>query len=176
VFGKKSAIDRIKEEKLYEIVADEIRTGQMRDGLWAKAVADTAGNLDQAKATYINLRVQSLKDEDEIAKQHEIELAEKLKRSSDEQKLRNKTEAKALEQARKRKEREKKKRAEEVAKAEAKKKETERRDWIRARAERLNIKLFEEMPGVWIIPVPGSTSVRYSDDDIEDLLVKSDLE
>lgn len=58
----KSAEDRILEEKIYEEVAQEIAEGKFKPGLWAKALAQTDGDEQQAKAAYIKLRFQSIID------------------------------------------------------------------------------------------------------------------
>ncbi len=63
-----SAKERLYEEKLYEQVASEIHQGQKRSGVWAKALAVANGNEEFAKAKYIELRVQSLKDEIAVTK------------------------------------------------------------------------------------------------------------
>jgi len=59
----KGAAYRLTEESLYAEALREIESGQRRDGIWAKAMAES--NMDQGKAgaKYIKLRVQSLKDE-----------------------------------------------------------------------------------------------------------------
>lgn len=59
----KGAAYRLTEEALYAEALREIESGQRRDGIWAKAMAES--NMDQGKAgaRYIKLRVQSLKDE-----------------------------------------------------------------------------------------------------------------
>ncbi len=58
-----SASARLVEEQLYEYVAKEINADIRRDGLWVKAVEKSLGDEAKAKALYIQLRVQSLKDE-----------------------------------------------------------------------------------------------------------------
>jgi Ankyrin repeat len=66
--AKRTAIvDRLVEEKLYEQVLREIEAGMRRDGLWAKALQKSRGNEQEAKALYIEYRVQSIKDEAEIS-------------------------------------------------------------------------------------------------------------
>lgn len=62
-----SAQERLAEEALYAHVAAEISAGVRRDGLWAKAIADSAGSKEAAQAKYIKLRVQSLIDEARVA-------------------------------------------------------------------------------------------------------------
>lgn len=59
----KEAAARLAEEALYEQVAAEIAEGMRRDGLWAKAIVQSGGSEELARVAYIELRVQSLKDE-----------------------------------------------------------------------------------------------------------------
>ncbi|MCL1036457.1 hypothetical protein L2750_04735 [Shewanella submarina] len=58
------------EEKLYELVVEELQSGKQRMGIWAKALSLSGGNQELAKAKYIDLRVQSIRDEQFIAKQN----------------------------------------------------------------------------------------------------------
>jgi hypothetical protein len=58
-----SAVTRLFEEKLYELTLSEIESGNVRQGLWARALAESRGNHSEAQSTYLKLRVQSLKDE-----------------------------------------------------------------------------------------------------------------
>jgi len=51
------------EEKLYEIALDEVESGKVRKGLYAKALAKADGDKDKAGGVYLELRVQSLKDD-----------------------------------------------------------------------------------------------------------------
>ena len=62
-FSVSAAALRLNDEALYAIVSEEIEKGIKRDGLWIKALADAKGNETLAKAGYVKLRVQSLKDE-----------------------------------------------------------------------------------------------------------------
>ncbi|SOB75805.1 hypothetical protein SAMN04488490_1445 [Marinobacter sp. LV10R510-11A] len=66
-FRRNSAAARLLEEQLYEQVVMELSQGQRRDGLWAKAMANSDGSEEKAKSLYIKYRVQSIKDESEIA-------------------------------------------------------------------------------------------------------------
>lgn len=59
----KTSRDRLTEVQLYELVAKEIENNRQSKGLWAKAFADTEGDFEKAKALYIKLRVQMIKDE-----------------------------------------------------------------------------------------------------------------
>jgi len=63
-FKTSTAIGRLSEEKLYEQVAQELKAGKKREGVWVKAMAKTGGDLNKAEALYIELRVQAIKDED----------------------------------------------------------------------------------------------------------------
>lgn len=59
----KGAAYRLTEEALYAEAFREIEAGQRRDGIWAKAMAESNMDKGKAGAKYIKLRVQSLKDE-----------------------------------------------------------------------------------------------------------------
>ena len=59
----KGAAYRLTEEALYAEALREIESGQRRDGIWAKAMAESNMDHGKAGARYIKLRVQSLKDE-----------------------------------------------------------------------------------------------------------------
>ncbi len=51
------------EETLYAMVLQEVSNRDIKQGLWAKACADSAGDDIEAQAAYLKLRVQSMKDE-----------------------------------------------------------------------------------------------------------------
>jgi len=55
--------DRVLEEAMYEQAADELSRGEVRNGLWVKALTESNGNESLAAGVYIKYRVQSLKDE-----------------------------------------------------------------------------------------------------------------
>ena len=57
------SVDRLVEERLYAQVADELRSGNTRPGIYAKAIADAEGVVSKAEALYIKYRVRSLIDE-----------------------------------------------------------------------------------------------------------------
>ena len=82
--GFRSADSRVNEEAIYQQVADEIASGIRRDGLWAKAIADTGGSMDAAKARYIQLRAQSIKDEMEHSQGPSATLASRAAHSGEE--------------------------------------------------------------------------------------------
>lgn len=52
-----------EEEGLYGIVAEEIERGEVRTGLWAKALAEERYDKQRAKARYMRLRLRSLREE-----------------------------------------------------------------------------------------------------------------
>ena len=72
-FKHNSAVDRLNEERIYEIVINEIKSGKRREGIWGQALEKANGDLKKTEANYIKLRVQSLKDEFEIQKQEETD-------------------------------------------------------------------------------------------------------
>ena len=61
------AASKLAEEFLYSQVADEVASNVIRQGLWAKAISESHGNEEAAKALYIKLRVEMLKAEAELA-------------------------------------------------------------------------------------------------------------
>ena len=62
-FRRNSALNRQDEEKLYEFISQEMKAGQIRQGLMTKAKVISKGNKDQTEAEYIKLRIQSIQDE-----------------------------------------------------------------------------------------------------------------
>ena len=82
-FKTSTAIDRLSEEKLYEQVAQELKAGKKREGIWVKAMAKSGGDLNKAESMYIELRVQAIRDEYEIEKEriklHKRHKSEQLK-------------------------------------------------------------------------------------------------
>lgn len=67
---------RLLEESLYLQVVEELAAGHRRDGLWAKAIVNTDGDEQKAKALYIKYRVQSILDEAAVEAEKEAELEE----------------------------------------------------------------------------------------------------
>jgi hypothetical protein len=53
----------MNEEAFYNQVAEEIQANKLLPGLWTKAFAETNGNTEQARATYIKLRVAQIAEE-----------------------------------------------------------------------------------------------------------------
>jgi len=67
-----------QEEAFYKQVLEEVESGRMRKGIYAKALADSLGDGGKAQSLYIKYRVQSLIDNEKNA----IEI-QKLKTKSD---------------------------------------------------------------------------------------------
>ena len=63
----KLAAQKLAEEQLYELAAEEIAANNIRPGLWAKAIAESDGDDAKAKARYIKLRVETMKAETDLA-------------------------------------------------------------------------------------------------------------
>lgn len=84
---------RKTEEQLLANVVKEIEAGVRRDGLWAKALVSAKGDETKAKIEYIQLRVQSILDEETL---EALRKAEKEQQAAEN--LRKEMEAKAEEQ------------------------------------------------------------------------------
>ena len=50
----------MSDQRFYEFVAEELQRRSLRPGLWARAVAETGGEGETARALYIRLRVAEL--------------------------------------------------------------------------------------------------------------------
>jgi hypothetical protein len=48
------------DQSIYDRVAAELQAKQLHDGLWAQAVAESGGDMDQARALYTHLRAAAL--------------------------------------------------------------------------------------------------------------------
>ena len=70
----KGSKGRLKEEAIYLAVMKEMKAGLKSDGLWGQAISETEGNEKKAKALYIKLRVQSLKDEINIYQEQQDQI------------------------------------------------------------------------------------------------------
>lgn len=53
----------VPDEPLYETVVAELAKRDIKPGLWAKAFAESQGDKEQAKAVYIRLRVEQLRND-----------------------------------------------------------------------------------------------------------------
>ena len=90
----------LEEEALYKQVLDEVESGVMRKGIYAKALADSSGDGGKAQSLYIKYRVQSLIDEEK----HKAELLglqlaeqEKEKKAKEKERLKREGDARAKE-------------------------------------------------------------------------------
>jgi hypothetical protein len=71
----------MNDERLYEMVGEELQSKFLRPGLWTKAYADANGDEKRARALYIKYRVRELASEEEQARQRNaVESAEQLAR------------------------------------------------------------------------------------------------
>lgn len=68
------AVSRQTDEYFYAEALREIECGIRKDGIWAKAMAESDMDQGKAAARYIKLRVQSLKDEVTLQSTIDIEL------------------------------------------------------------------------------------------------------
>ncbi len=60
---KNAVAKRMLETKLFEYVMHEINSDERKEGTWGQALTKTEGEEKKAKALYIKLRVEALKDE-----------------------------------------------------------------------------------------------------------------
>lgn len=65
-FKTNAAINRLVEERLYELALEEVEKGQIRKGIWARALGNSEGSGDKAQSLYILYRVESMKDEAQV--------------------------------------------------------------------------------------------------------------
>lgn len=62
-FKKTTIQSRRYEEKLYEVALEEVKAGDIRKGLYAKALSKADGDKGKADGIYLKLRVQSIMDD-----------------------------------------------------------------------------------------------------------------
>jgi hypothetical protein len=63
-----NALHLMDDEKFYQTVAEELRDNRINDALWTKAIAKSQGDENKTKATYIQLRVEQLMQEEKRAR------------------------------------------------------------------------------------------------------------
>ncbi|MGH8546648.1 MAG: hypothetical protein ACREX3_24145 [Gammaproteobacteria bacterium] len=73
------------DETYYAYAAEEIGSGQVRRGLWAKALADSGYDEQLARARYLKLRVKALKAEVAAADRLVREQERAMQRQAEEQ-------------------------------------------------------------------------------------------
>lgn len=91
-FKDSAARSRIEDERYYATALREIENGRRRDGLWAKAVAQSMGNENKAQSIYISLVVQAMRDDDQLKNSKERAIQEdahKILRPQQEEKRKN---------------------------------------------------------------------------------------
>jgi|LNAP01.1.fsa_nt_gb Zn finger protein HypA/HybF involved in hydrogenase expression len=57
------AAHKIPDEAYFEMAGEEIKRGQLRQGLWLKAMALASGESQKAQAIYLKLRVETMRQE-----------------------------------------------------------------------------------------------------------------
>lgn len=60
---KTKVVTRIQETQLFEYVMNEINQNDRKEGIWGQALVASEGDQEKARALYIKLRVEALKDE-----------------------------------------------------------------------------------------------------------------
>ena len=68
---------RLEDELIYKHILEEMDSGVIRDGLYAKALANSNGDEAKAKSLYMKYRLQSVKDA--MGGNSYLEYVEKLK-------------------------------------------------------------------------------------------------
>ena len=62
--AKKTTIEsRRYQEKLYEVALEDFENGEIRKGLYSKALSKAEGNKEKAEGIYLKLRVKSIMDD-----------------------------------------------------------------------------------------------------------------
>ena len=56
-FKRRAAANRLQEEELYNVVAQELAYEKKEEGLWAKATEASNGDESKIKPQYIKLRI-----------------------------------------------------------------------------------------------------------------------
>ena len=83
------ADSRLEEELIYKHILEEMDSGVIRDGLYAKAMANSNGDEAQAKSLYMKYRLQSVKDA--MGGKSYLEYVEKLKLEEKKNKVKKST-------------------------------------------------------------------------------------
>lgn len=78
-YKKNSAASRLMEEQLYAQALNEVESGLLRSGLWAKALANTSGDEQKSRGLYLKYRVQAMLDEAALRPAEQEEYPSKLK-------------------------------------------------------------------------------------------------
>jgi septal ring factor EnvC (AmiA/AmiB activator) len=76
---------RLEEELLYKHVLEEMDAGIIRDGLYAKALANSSGDENKARSLYMKYRVRSVQDS--LDGESYLEYTEKLQLNQIQQRL-----------------------------------------------------------------------------------------
>jgi len=85
--------DHMVEEEFYELAYEEIESGNLKKGLWAKAFSEAEGDGNKAKALYIKYRFDQIKEGHKEIEQEEEEVKIDSKLESEERKIEPKIES-----------------------------------------------------------------------------------
>ena len=66
-FKINTAANRLLEEQLYAQALNELEAGQIRGGLWAKALSNSSGDEQKTRGLYLKYHVQAMVDEAVVA-------------------------------------------------------------------------------------------------------------
>ena len=81
------------EEEFYELAYEEIESGNLKKGLWAKAFSETEGDENKTKALYIKYRFDQIKEGHKEIEQEEEEVKIDSKLESEKKKIEPKRES-----------------------------------------------------------------------------------
>ena len=84
------------EEEFYELAYEEIESGNLKKGLWAKAFSETEGDENKTKALYIKYRFDQIKEGHKEIEQEEEEVKIDSKLESEKKIVESKIESKNL--------------------------------------------------------------------------------
>lgn len=68
---------QIEDEDDYAAVVEELRQRIRREGIWARAVAESDGDMSKAQARYIKYRVETLKEERRLKEEEARQLLQR---------------------------------------------------------------------------------------------------
>ncbi len=82
------------DQRFYDMVADEIRSRSLVDGLWVRSISEAGGEATKARAIYISYRVEQLKAVEAAGRAAAFQQAQAQTRREQEQRERVKRETK----------------------------------------------------------------------------------
>jgi hypothetical protein len=91
-FKRSAAANRLLEESLYNQALTELESGEMRGGLWAKALVNASGDEQKARGLYLRYRVQAMIDEAEVAERFPERIHDRIDKKTTQEETRSKVE------------------------------------------------------------------------------------